>query len=130
MRDAEPTERELALQAVVDRLECRIEILEAAMGMGFLPPIEWGLTSSEARVFGALLERELVTIDVAMAVLYRDNAAEEAEEKILDVFICKIRKKLKPFGIEILTRWGVGYQLSGETKKAVRTMCAVDAVAA
>ena len=31
--------------------------------------------------------------------------------KIVDVFICKIRRKLKPHGIEIKTIWGCGYQM-------------------
>tara|TARA_R110002167_G_scaffold42512_9_gene129140 strand:+ start:3469 stop:3822 length:354 start_codon:yes stop_codon:yes gene_type:complete len=36
----------------------------------------------------------------------------EAEIKIIDVYICKIRKKLKSLGINIETHWGQGYSLS------------------
>lgn len=92
------------------------------MGFEVLPPIEWGLTINEGRLFGALMERELLTKDAAMAALYRDRGADEPDLKIVDVFICKLRKKLKPFGLEIGTRWGVGYQMSAEMKVRARSM--------
>ena len=33
------------------------------------------------------------------------------EIKIIDVFICKLRKKITPLGITIGTAWGRGYYL-------------------
>lgn len=36
---------------------------------------------------------------------------DEPEIKIIDVFVCKLRKKLKPLGVEIQTVWGSGYRL-------------------
>lgn len=116
----EPTPREAALQATILRLEDRIQELEQAMGLCVLPPLEWGLTQNEARLFGALLERELLTKDAAMAALYRDRGEDEPEIKIVDVFVCKARKKLKPFGIEIGTRWGVGYFVTPAHKAEAR----------
>ena len=40
--------------------------------------------------------------------------------KTLDVHICKMRKHLQPFGIEIETLWGYGYQLVPDAR--TRTM--------
>lgn len=37
--------------------------------------------------------------------------ADEAEIKIIDVYVCRLRKKLKPLGVEIGTAWGRGYRL-------------------
>ena len=31
--------------------------------------------------------------------------------KIIDVWICKMRKKLRPYGIEVKTAWGAGYEI-------------------
>jgi two-component system cell cycle response regulator CtrA len=105
------------------RLRDRVEVLERELGIrGFLPPIEWRLTGSEARVFGVLLARDLATKALCMAALYSDRIEDEVEIKIVDVFICKIRAKLKPFGIGIETRWGEGYFLTSETKAAVRAI--------
>lgn len=102
-----------------ERLREQIARLEAAMGLGFIAPLEWNLTQAEARVMGALTTRDLLTKDAAMAVLYRDFGREEPEIKIVDVFICKIRKKVAPFGIRIETMWGQGYYLTAEHRAAV-----------
>ena len=117
---AEFSAREAALQATIVRLEDRIQGLEEAMGLCVLPPLEWGLTVQQARLFGALLEREVLTKDAAMAALYRDRGDDEPEMKIVDVFVCHIRRKLKPFGIEIGTRWGVGYFMTPANKAEAR----------
>lgn len=110
-----------ALTAERDRLEARVLELEAAMGLTFLAPLEWGLTGNETRLFGALMARELLTKEAAMTALYRDvGADDEPEIRIIDVMVCKMRPKLKPFGIEIVTRWGVGYQLTADVKAGAR----------
>ncbi|MCA0366790.1 MAG: winged helix-turn-helix domain-containing protein [Proteobacteria bacterium] len=125
MRDEDDaTAREAALQAVIERLEDRVLELEEALGVLVLPPLEWGLTKNEGRLLGVLLEREIVTKDTAMAALYRDRGDREPEVKIVDVFICKARKKLKPFGVSIETRWGVGYSMSPASKAAARRQIA------
>lgn len=109
-----------ALQEENDRLHARLATLEATLGHTFRAPIEWMLTAHECRLFGSLLSRDLCTKDALMAALYRDLGREEADIKIVDVYVCKLRKKLKPFGIPIETRWGEGYYLAPATKAAVR----------
>lgn len=105
--------------ALVDKLEDENDVLRARIAnlekllLSHAPsvPIEWQLTASERLVFSTLVSRERVTKDQIMAALYRDLHRDEAEPKIVDVFICKLRRKLKPFGIKIETVWGVGYYL-------------------
>ncbi len=46
-----------------------------------------------------------------LASIYALQPDEPPELKIIDVFVCKLRKKLKPLGVEILTVWGQGYRL-------------------
>lgn len=100
----------------------RIAVLEAVLMESAKPAIEWGLTSQEARVFGVLVNRELATKDAIMLGLYSGRAGDdgEVEPKIVDVFVCKIRKKLKPFGVEIRTVWGQGYALDPATRASYR----------
>lgn len=100
----------------------RIAFLEAILIDCARLPMEWGLTQQETRVFGTLVNRELATKDAVMAALYSDRAGAEGEvePKIVDVFVCKIRKKLKPFGVEIRTVWGQGYTLDAQTRAAYR----------
>lgn len=111
-----------AQQAEIDRLQGRVDQLEAVMGMNFLAPLEWRLTAAETRVFGVLMARELATRDAIMAGLYRDAGRDEPEVKIVDVYICKIRAKLKPFDVPIDTIWATGYRIPAEAKDRVRLM--------
>ena len=103
----------------------RIAFLEAALFRTEEPlPFEWGLTASEARVFGVLANRDLATRDVMMAALYRQDGRDEAAEKIVDVYVFKLRKKLAPFGIRIRTHWGTGWSLDPESRKRFRARAA------
>ena len=111
-----------ALEAENERLLDRIEMLEAALGLDVLPPVEWRLTGSEARIFGVLLTREVATKQALLTALNRLHLADEPEIKIIDVFVCKIRKKLAPYGIEVLTRCGVGYYLDAAGKARTREL--------
>lgn len=76
-----------------------------------------GLSVNEGKLFGILLKREMVTKQQAMDALYGDRPeADEAEIKIVDVFVCKLRKKLKPFDIQVETIWGRGYRMPQKAK--------------
>jgi two-component system cell cycle response regulator CtrA len=112
------------LQAEVDRLQGRVEQLEAAMGMRVLTPMEWRLTPMQMRVFGVLLARELATKAAIMAALYRDDGRDEADPKIVDVFVCHVRRKLKAFDVPIETIWGQGYRMSPAAKDRARDLMA------
>jgi two-component system, cell cycle response regulator CtrA len=111
-----------AVEGENDMLRARIAQLEELLGFSLKAPIVLRLTGSEGSVFGALMARDLVTKEHVMAALYRNYAKDEAEIKIVDVFICKIRKKLKPFKIEIETVWGVGYRMNTAMKALARTL--------
>lgn len=93
-------------------LEERVRQLESILTPAWTVPVEWGLTSQEARVFAHLMTRDMATKESIMAALYSDRADDQVEPKIVDVFICKMRKKLRPYGILIETVWGQGYALA------------------
>jgi two-component system cell cycle response regulator CtrA len=102
-------------------LRDRVIALEEMIGIRITVPLIFQFTIKEAMLFGILLKREMVTKQMAMDALYGLSASgEEAEIKIIDVFICKIRKKLKPFGIEVETVWGQGYRLTQAAKSTVQ----------
>jgi DNA-binding response OmpR family regulator len=101
-------------------LRDRVAQLEDAMGLGFMPPPEWGLTRSERLLLGVLMAREIATKNAVMAGLYGMDVRDPPFEKIVDVLISKLRKKLVPHGITIETRWGEGHFLSPAMKSRVR----------
>lgn len=100
-------------------LRARIDELERALFADAPVPLEWRLTAQEARVVGVLLQRPMATKEAVMATLYRNDGKDEAEIKIVDVFICKARKKLAPFGIRINTIWGQGYSIDESIRQRV-----------
>lgn len=59
-----------------------------------------------AEVFPRVLTKE-----AALAWMYQVSTDSEPEIKIIDVYICKARKKLEPLGVRIDTVWGKGYAL-------------------
>lgn len=105
-----------SLEVQNDELRLRVEQLEDMLGMRLDAPIEIGLTASEAKVFGLLQRVEMATKQAIMSALYYERIDTEPELKIVDVFVCKLRAKLKPWRIEIETLWGTGYHMTPESK--------------
>lgn len=74
----------------------------------------WHLTGKEAVLLAALYARRgnMVNKEGLMSAIYGDRP-EEPEMNIVDVFVCKIRKKLRAIGAgPIDTVWGIGYAIS------------------
>lgn len=74
------------------------------------------LTGQEATMFRALLDargrtlsKEALLSTIYVKRFYADD--EMPEIKIIDVFVCKMRKKIRPLGLDVGTSWGRGYYL-------------------
>lgn len=76
---------------------------------------KYGLTRNEARIMDCLDRNAGKTISrqALMDAVYYDRPDEEPDAKIIDIFICKARKRFQvenaPYWIE--THWGRGYSL-------------------
>ena len=100
------------VEAERDRLEARVSELESLLfSHADVLPVEWGLTPAETRIVCALMARDVCSKEHLLAVAHDGRTDEPPEIKIVDVFICKVRKKLVPHGITISTLWGAGYRL-------------------
>lgn len=53
----------------------------------------------------------IFTREQLLSRVYSLFADDAPELKIIDVFICKIRKKLAGLGVDIESVWGHGYRL-------------------
>lgn len=71
------------------------------------------LTTQEFALFQYLLDRagRVASKEDILARLYGLRPEDPPEIKIVDVFICKLRKKVAPMGLSIGTTWGRGYYL-------------------
>lgn len=115
------TARLEALAAENERLRDRILVLEEQLGMGVEWPLFLGLTPHEGKALGALMRREMQSKESLWLALYGMRPDDGPEIKIIDVFICKMRKKLTRFGITIDTLWGQGYRLKPEMREKIKT---------
>lgn len=85
---------------------------------GWEPPREFGLTRKEAGFLKALIGRERCTKEYLFSAIY-SVMEDPPQMKIIDVFVCKLRAKLRPYGIRIGTIWGVGYELAPDMREAL-----------
>lgn len=81
------------------------------------------LTGTEARAIVPILKRTSVTKENVHTAInaIRAPGDKECSLKMVDVIVCKIRKKL-PEGIEINTVWGRGYSMKAETRVKVSAL--------
>lgn len=117
------------LEAENETLRERIDQLQKEIGIAAEPPLIFGLTKNEAIMFGVLLTTLAPRKTTFMAALFSDRIDESPEIKIIDVWIYKMRQKLKPFGIEIKTEWGIGYSMPKASKVIARQLIAQEGIA-
>ncbi|NVO13831.1 MAG: helix-turn-helix domain-containing protein [Rhodoplanes sp.] len=84
-----------------------------------------GFTRTEAPIVATLAKELSATKQQLHAAMYRSriDADDLPDPKIVDVMVCKIRKKL-PEGCTITTVWGWGYEVTPESAAILRTLIA------
>ena len=112
------------LQREVEQLRERVAWLERCLrGTPDLSYRLFGLSPAEERILAALMGRSVLSKEQLLTITRPDLAdANVPEIAMVEVFVCRIRKKLKPFGINVTTHWGRGYGLTWEMKVAVRAL--------
>ncbi len=93
--------------------------------MTFTAPSAWKLAAREAQLLNLMLAaRETATKQSLHTALYADDPDGGPDLKIIDVFACKLRKKLAPLfapdTLVIETVWGRGYRIDDLMKAAIR----------
>jgi two-component system, cell cycle response regulator CtrA len=105
----------------------RIDQLETELGIRADIPPMIGVPRNMGRLLAMLLKREVVTREGALLAIYSgmpNTWDKEPDPKIIDVFICKLRTRLKKYGIKVSCKWGLGYFMDGENKKKLRELIA------
>ncbi|MBS7539746.1 winged helix-turn-helix domain-containing protein [Ancylobacter lacus] len=84
-----------------------------------LPP-DWRLTKTETALLRVLASGRLYSVRLIMDALYWRRTNEVPYDDIVGVYVCRIRKKLRPLGIDIITVSGQGYYLPAASLQRVR----------
>jgi|SRR6185437_8854524 len=75
------------------------------------------LRPAEEIVCQLLVQQSILTHDFYFRSAHGGRPeCDQPETRILEQYICFLRKKLKPLGIVIGTRWGAGFYLTDENK--------------
>jgi Transcriptional regulatory protein, C terminal len=99
--------------------------LEQAESLKFACARFFKASPLEAAMLGTMLKRNEVTKSQLHQVIEQnrpDGRKEETDEKMVDVMICKLRKKLKKFDIVIETMWGMGYLIPPDHRERAINM--------
>lgn len=76
------------------------------------------LTLREFQMLSAIAQNEVATKPTVYRHLYPTERADGGPDyKLMDVYICKLRSKLKPHGIAIKAIWGRGWALDPDDRK-------------
>jgi hypothetical protein len=103
---------------IISELKGRIHDLEDLLGAQWISPMVLGLTRTEDRVLGVLVNSKRCMGQAAIYELIYSDKLDPPEPSILNVLIHKVRRKLEPHDIVIENRWGFGYQLrDGDREK-------------
>ena len=102
-----------------DLLKEEIALLKREMfGAEWVSPAELGLTAAQHAIVAAMVMNDRVLSEQFLfdASRVRHTFVEELKSKLICVMVSHIRKKLRPFGLEIRTVYGRGYCLTPETR--------------
>lgn len=82
------------------------------------------LTKTEARIASLLLLRapNCLTIEMIYSDLYNLTVENPPEQKVITIFMHKVRRKLAPHNIVVETVWGRGYRLTEENATRLRNL--------
>lgn len=113
-----PTER--ALRDRIDLLEEENrQLRETVRFEGAIFPADWELTGAHARMLAALAKAPagFLSREAVHAVCSRNG---ETLVKVIDTQMSRLREKVKGKGIQIVTRWGVGFEMPEASRAIVK----------
>ena len=109
----------IATQRVrIEELEETLRQMRENLAPAMLFPIEWKLTVTQARMLAAFYRAPNGFLSHEQLFAAMQSKAEEADN-LLKVQVAKLRQKAEPLGINILKRWGVGYEMPAESRAVI-----------
>lgn len=124
--------QERELRTTVSILQNKISLLEETIVQlktekfksVWHPPLSLGLTSKESKILSYIYSHEnFASKEELYDHLYSFNLdCDFPEENIITVYVCKIRRKMKPFGIDLNLKRVIGYYLTQENKNKLDTL--------
>ena len=100
------------LRSYIYELEHLLDaVAEPADAAAMLKSAFPAMTPKLAAMLAILSDGRIHSKENMLARLYAGQADDPPELKIVDVFLCKLRRAVAPFGIAITTHWAAGMQI-------------------
>lgn len=99
------------------------QLRKSLAGAEFSFPVEWRLTRAEQRLLNSLYTGPDF-FRGEEALRFASCHGNATDRDVVKVRVCGMRKKLKPFGIEIKTVWGEGYILPAVSAAVIKAALA------
>ena len=92
------------------------QLRDELYGKGWQVPTEFRLTRQEGDFLACLVAHSgSRSHEFILEAICANNA--EVDSRLSQVIACKVRRKLKPWGIDIVTEWARGYRLEEEHRQ-------------
>lgn len=91
-----------------------------AFGTDIVIPAEWKLSRTQTALLQCLAAREVVTWDTWASACTALNPNFDAGPAVMKVHVSHLRRKLRPVGIVVYLRHGVGYSLEPRVRARLR----------
>lgn len=109
------------LQRQVAERDARIRELETALvRSASWIPVEWGLSPCQKSILGLLATREHVTRDAITCL--PSIAYATISPDAVNVHIYRLRQRMRPLGVTILSHWGQGYSLAPASRSFLQSV--------
>lgn len=120
-----------ALQVENEALRAKLQAWEGSRQVSGLR-VGLRLSRSEALLLSLLMTKRRASRNHIYAAVFEKLNGDGPGLKIIDVFVCKVRAKLRAAGLAPVIRpiWGEGYEITPETVSAIEQRLAPQAVAA
>jgi DNA-binding response OmpR family regulator len=83
--------------------------------------VHFSLPHSEGQALATLMEQDLVSRKQMHAAV---AGSPKVDPRIIDVVVCKLRRKIRPHGIEISTARNQGFYLTPPSRAKIRKLLA------
>ena len=102
------------LREEVRTLRERLRVMDG----GF--PVEWRLTRQESRLLRSLAMRERVQVSDIIENVWWDRDEPATPEQQIRIVMVRVRKKMKPHGVNVYSKPTYGYWLDEAVRKDLR----------
>jgi two-component system cell cycle response regulator CtrA len=111
-------------QEEIDTLREEVRQLKDMLGISgrFVYPPQIKLSVATGKLYCLLMQREVVSKDTAMRALYFDRADKIPGDRIIHMFVFRLRAELAQVGVEVKKKWREGYYLEAKDKARLKQL--------